>query len=230
MRVIFAAFFLSAMSAVTQADTITVKGDIGVWRAALDGEAGHSAIPMASLGHGNNSHRFMHLSVEHFVPLVPNYRLAYSDIKATRSTVWDAGKGHSTIDLTHVDNTAYYKLLDNWINLDLGLSLRTYDGRITIITPDTADRIKIDKVLPMGFVLLEAELPFIGWAAGVEGNYTNFNDYKVTDYSIKLRYLFDSLVDLGFEFGYRSHTLKINKTNGADLTLDGPYAAFAFKF
>ncbi|WP_049721992.1 TIGR04219 family outer membrane beta-barrel protein [Gilvimarinus polysaccharolyticus] len=234
MRVIFAAPFvavcLSAISTTAQADFIGVKGDIGFWRSDYAGSVGRAEIPVGTLGYTDEGNRFLHLSVEHPVPLIPNFRLAYSDMVAGRSVPWSGGSASSTIELTHADGTVYYEILDNWVSLDLGFSVRIYDGNISLVTPALTENMEIDEILPMGYALVEAELPFTGWSAGVEGNYTNFNDHQITDYTLKLRYLFDSLVDLGVEIGYRNQSINIDQGMRADLTLDGPYAAFAFHF
>lgn len=230
MRVLFSALCLSAVSSIAHADVIGIKGDIGLWRSDYAGDIGSAATPVDSLGYTDESNRFLHVSFEHPIPLIPNARLAYTDINAGRSVNWNEGSANSSIELTHVDGTAYYEILDNWVSLDLGLSLRVYDGRISLMTPETDESMKVDEVLPMAYALLEAELPFTGWSAGVEGNFTDFSDYQVVDYTLKLRYLFDSLVDFGVEFGYRNQAIDISQGMGADLTLDGPYAAFAFQF
>ncbi|WP_339615541.1 TIGR04219 family outer membrane beta-barrel protein [uncultured Gilvimarinus sp.] len=235
MRAIFATPLAAPLvalciSATAHADAIGVKGDIGLWRSDYAGDIGSASTSVGSLGYTDETNRFLHISVEHPIPLIPNFRVGYTDINAGRSVEWEGGSASSTIELTHLDNTAYYEVLDNWVSIDLGLSLRIYDGRISLATPNTNESMKVDDVLPMGYLLVEAELPFTGWSAGVEGNYTDFSDYQVTDYTLKLRYLFDSLVDLGVEFGYRNQALNIDQGIGADLTLDGPYAAFAFHF
>jgi outer membrane protein len=232
MRVFFAtAACLCTLSATGWADAIGVKGDIGLWRADYSGELGPAATPISTLGYNHEDSRFLHLSVEHPVPLIPNFRLGYSDINATRSEPWgNHTSASSNIELTYLDNTAYYELLDNWVSIDAGLTLRVYDGRIGVTTPEYSANMKLDETLPMGYALVEAELPFTGWSAGIEGNYTNFNDYQVTDYTLKLRYLFDSLIDFGVEAGYRRMALTVDKGIGADLTLSGPYAGLAFHF
>lgn len=232
MRILFAAAVcLCTVSATSWADAIGVKGNVGLWRSDYTGDLGPTSTPVSTLGYHHESNRFLHLSVEHPVPLIPNVRIGYSDINATRSVLWDTdASASSSIELTHLDNTAYYELLDNWISIDAGLTLRIYDGHIRFATPANSASMKLDETLPMGYALVEAELPFTGWSAGIEGNYTDFNDYQVTDYTLKLRYLFDSLVDVGVEAGYRRMALTVNQGIGAELTLSGPYAGFAFHF
>lgn len=217
------------LSPALLADVIGVKGDSGLWRADFGGELG--GVSASTLGFSDEDGQFFHLYVEHPIPLVPNARLSYTDISAERSeTLANQQLAQSRIDLSHVDATAYYELLDNWVNLDLGLSVRLFDGAIAFDSVAGDQKIELDDGIPMGYLLAEAELPFTGWSAGAELNYTEYDDYTISDYTVKLRYLFDAVLDVGFEVGYREFTLDLDKGFGADTDLSGPYAAFAAQF
>jgi hypothetical protein len=51
------------------------------------------------------------------------------------------------------------------------------------------------------------------------------------DYSAKVSYLFDSVLDLGVEVGYRAITMTIDDEEvQTDIELSGPYAAAIFHF
>ncbi|UTF60993.1 TIGR04219 family outer membrane beta-barrel protein [Gilvimarinus sp. DA14] len=220
---------LTALTPFSFADVLAIKADAGLWRTDYDGELG--GIPTSDLGYSDENSRFFHIAFEHPIPLVPNARLAYTDINAGRSIYWeDAQLIDSKIDLSHIDATAYYEILDNWVNIDLGISLRKFDGKISANILDSDNRISVDDVIPMGYALFEAELPFTGWSAGAELNLTDFDDYKISDYTLKLKYLFDAVVDLGFEAGYRNFSLTLDKSYGADLDLTGPYASLVMEF
>ncbi|WP_020210445.1 TIGR04219 family outer membrane beta-barrel protein [Gilvimarinus chinensis] len=220
---------LTTLAPLSVADVLAIKADAGLWRTDYDGELG--GINTSDLGYTDENSRFFHLAFEHPIPLLPNARLAYTDINASRSIRWNNQQiVDSKIDVSHIDATAYYEILDNWINVDLGISLRQFDGEINADLLGSESGISVDDVVPMGYALLEAELPFTGWRAGVELNITDFDDYKVSDYTLKLKYLFDAVVDVGFEGGYRSFSLTLNKSYGADLDLTGPYASLVMEF
>ncbi|MBU2885075.1 TIGR04219 family outer membrane beta-barrel protein [Gilvimarinus agarilyticus] len=230
-------------SPYTLADFIGAKGEAGVWRTDYSGDMGSASAD--DLGFNQEDGQYARLYVEHPVPLIPNARVSYADISSRKS--WElagAEAGVATINLTHVDVTAYYELLDNWVHLDAGLSLRHYDGEISVAAGNLGNLLGLDSgwgelvnhsmtlddALPMGYVLAAAELPFTGWSAGVEINYTEFNDYTISDNTFKVRYLFDAVVDLGFEAGYRQLNFTLDKGFGVDLNLSGPFAGFAFHF
>lgn len=220
---------LTTLAPFSFADVLAIKADAGLWRTDYDGDLG--GIATSDLGFTDENSRFFHIAFEHPIPLIPNARLAYTDINAGRSISWnDERVVDSTIDLSHIDATAYYEILDNWVNIDLGISLRKFDGKISANLLETDNSISVDDVIPMGYALFEAELPFTGWSAGAELNLTDFDDYKVSDYTLKVKYLFDAVLDLGFEGGYRSFSLTLDKSYGADLDLTGPYASFVLEF
>ena len=101
------------------------------------------------LGLADNSGVQAYFRFEHPVPMLPNIRIARSEIE-------DAGVGvltspfefggdafvpgqsvTTTVDMTHTDVTLYYELVDLAFDLDLGLTARVLDSQLTIdgVTP-----------------------------------------------------------------------------------------------
>ncbi len=84
----------------------------------------------------------------------------------------------------------------------------------------------VDQTLPMLYGKVQFDLPFSGLSAGVEGNYVSYQGDKVTDYSAKVSYLFDSVLDVGVEAGYRKFSLTVDDDDlQAKVNLKGPYVA-----
>ena len=96
------------------------------------------------LGLEGESGSYFYVALEHGIPVVPNFRFAYSDITEsatnTTETVIDFGgetfpvdsRIKTDLDFSHYDLTMYYELLDNWVNLDLGLTVRKLDGQLEV--------------------------------------------------------------------------------------------------
>jgi outer membrane protein len=85
--------------------------------------------------------------------------------------------------------------------------------------------------LPMAYGKAQFDLPFTGLSAGIEGNYASYQGNSLNDYTAKLTYLFDSLVDIGVEVGYRKMSVKVSDNDlEANMTLKGPYAALIAHF
>ena len=82
----------------------------------------------------------------------------------------------------------------------------------------------------MIYAKAQFDLPLTGFSVGLEGNAINYEDNRLTDYSAKLQYMFDSALDIGLEVGYREMSLEVDEDVTADIQLKGPYAALLFHF
>lgn len=211
------------------ADDYTVSGKAGLWRVDYSGEL--TGLNTHDLGFDDETSRFIDVAVQHAYPKFPFVRLAYTQIDTTRSVRLDQlTESRAQIDLSHIDATGYYRVLDTWARIDVGLSLRYINGELSTDTATQKQHNSINQLLPMGYVKLESDLPFVGWSAGIELSGTDFQDYEVADYTFYARYLFDAVLDLGVDLGYRNFAFDTDKGAGSDLEMRGPYAGLAFAF
>ena len=241
---------LAALVATTiplaHADTVLgVYAGFGSWDTTYDGQAGDPSITLKDLGVNDHKNKYYYIALEHPIPVLPNIRLEHADITSKQTatvsktfiidgTTFTANDTiTSEFDLTHTDATLYYELLDNWINIDLGLTARKFDGFVYAKSKTTATekKVNVDQTLPMLYGKVQFDLPFTGLSAGVEGNYVSYQGDKVTDYSAKISYLFDSVLDVGLEAGYRKFSLTVDDDDlQAKVNLKGPYAAVIAHF
>jgi outer membrane protein len=231
---------------LAQADTVLgVYAGFGSWDSTYDGKAGEPSITLKDLGVKDHKNQYYYIALEHPIPLLPNIRLEHTDINSKQTaqvektftidgTTFTANDTISSeFDLTHTDATFYYELLDNWINLDLGLTARQFDGFVYAksTTATTNKRVKVDQALPMLYGKAQFDLPFSGLSIGIEGNYVGYQGDKISDYSAKLSYLFDSVLDVGVEAGYRKFSMTVDDDDlEANIELKGPYAALIAHF
>lgn len=240
---LIAALGLAATS-FAQADTVFgIYAGAGSWNGSYDGDAGEPSISLKELGVKDHSNNFYYVAIEHPIPVLPNVRLSHIDIKAkqsadiTRTFVIDgtpfiAGEHvASQFDLSHTEATFYYEILDNWVNLDLGLSARKFDGYVSAQSPTRREKVKLDDTLPLVYAKAQFDLPFTGLSVGVEGNYVSYSGDKLSDYSAKISYLFDSALDFGLEAGYRKLSLTVDDNDlQGKVDIKGPYAAVIAHF
>lgn len=229
------------------ADTVLgVYAGYGSWDSSFDGKTGKPSITLDDLGVKDHKNKFFYIALEHPVPIIPNIRLAHTEISSRQTsaisksftfdgTTYLANETvNSEFDLTHTDATLYYEILDNWVNLDLGLTARQFDGFVyaqSVSTPSRNKKEDIDQVLPMLYGKVQFDLPFTGLSAGFEGNYVSYSGDKATDYSAKISYLFDSVLDIGLEAGYRKLSVTVDEDElQANVDLKGPYAAVIAHF
>jgi outer membrane protein len=233
-RLIALAVLAASASFSTQADIVGVTAGAYVWQQNWEGDvkAGSESIDMNNdLGYDDESGKSFYVALEHPVPLLPNIRLQSTDLDIsekstlTRKYEFD-GKTYdtkddvdSTTDLSHIDGTFYYEILDNWVNLDVGLTVRMFDGEVSIKSASGEGSIDIDAPIPMAYVNARFELPLTGFYAAGLGNVIAFGDNKVTDMTVALGY---ELGVVGLELGYRNFDVQLEDDNEeANITVDG---------
>jgi len=230
-------------STTAQADTIFgIYAGAGSWETDYSGEAGDPALSTDDLGMDKNNNSYFYVAIEHPVPVLPNIKLQQTNLTsrqtATITDTFSVGDVEfadtdvtTDFDLSHTDATLYYEILDNWLNADVGLTVRKYSGYLKAKSETENEKVDLDATLPMLYAKFQFDLPFSGFSAGVEGNYVSYSDNTLADYSAKISYMFDSALDLGVELGYRQSTMTLDEDDvTADIELSGPYVAALFHF
>ena len=243
-KLILASSLATLLAPAAFADTVLgVYAGAGQWKSDYDGKAGEPSITLKELGVKEHSNNYFYIALEHPIPVLPNIRLESINIKSRQAA--DISKTFtidgtdftlgdhvaSEFDLSHTDATLYYEILDNWLNLDLGLTARKFDGFVWAQSSTESKKVKVDQTLPMVYAKFQFDLPFTGLSAGVDVNYVSYSGDKVSDYSAKISYLFDSVLDIGVEGGYRKLSITIDDNDlKANMDLKGPYVALIAHF
>ncbi len=235
------------LGGTAHADTILgVYAGAGQWQADFSGDLGANSIDTNELGIKDENNNFFYAALEHPIPLVPNIKVQRTDISTkdtgtlsadyvVNGTTYSSGTTVTTdLELTHTDAVLYYEILDNWVNLDLGMTLRNFDGYIKASDGTTSEKLSLEGTLPMLYGKARFDLPFTGWSVAGDAHITKWKDDQLTDFSAKIMYTSDilPLLDLGFELGYRQMKLELEDLDDleTDLTLDGPYIAATLHF
>lgn len=249
MKKVMLASGLMLAAPLASADFLGVYAGVGQWQSDYSGQLGDTDndIDVNELGLNESDNNYLYLAFEHPVPLLPNARLQYTDISSQQSAriersftldgeTFSAGEDvDSDIDLTHLDGTLYYELLDNWVNLDLGLTLRQFDGHVnaegSINGFFSEQQVELDETIPMIYGKARFDLPLTGLHAGATVNVVDYDDNSLSDLDVSIGYRFvDSALDMGVEVGYRQMNLEINEDVTADVDIKGPYAALTLHF
>nr|WP_324258733.1 TIGR04219 family outer membrane beta-barrel protein [Cellvibrio fontiphilus] len=241
-------YSLAAVSLVVasqvSADTIFgIYAGAGSWQSEYSGDVGQTSASLNDLGVDDNNNSFYYIAVEHPIPLIPNIKLQQNDISSSQTGTlsndfnlsnqpFPAGTAVTTdFDLSYTDAVLYYEILDNWLNLDVGITVRKYSGELIAQSLNASDSVDVDVTLPLGYARFQFDLPLTGFSAGVEANLIRYEDNSISDYSAKISYMFDSALDLGVEVGYKTASIQIDEDDvNTDIRLKGPYAAAIFHF
>lgn len=225
-----------------QADIVGLGASVSYWDSDLSGNVanGNNAVDVDDelrLKDDGNANASIYL--EHPVPLLPNVRLAYTLVQQSGNGAltgsYDGVSANASVrsdlDLEQLDLTLYYEILDNWVNLDLGLTVRDFSGELQV--QNTADasefsKTKADGVIPLGYVAARFDLPLTGVSVGAEGNFIAFDGDSMRDFNVYGQY---SISLLQLRAGYRQ--IAVDYEDGSDVfdvKIDGPFISAGVTF
>jgi outer membrane protein len=244
-QLLSAAIALTPLTAA--ADFMGLYLGAGSWQSAPAGGIGRTDIDLEStLNLEEESNGFAYMAIEHPLPLLPNLRLQHSEMNWTGSALITAGtdlngnpfttsqQADISLDLTHTDATFYYELLDNIIDLDLGVTARLFDGEASLVGSTQQETIELEAVVPMLYGKLGVAVPTTGLVAEVSANWINVDEFRLVDWSAQLNYEFDVLpaMDAGIILGYRSQLIELDDLDElqSDAKFEGYFLALQLHF
>jgi outer membrane protein len=239
MRKTLLAVALLGFANGASADALGLFVGAGAWSHDASGgfsstDAGSDVIDMsADLGMSEESEVYMWAAFEHFIPIVPNIRLESTPLKHTGTSTASldfqgatvpAGQA-STVDLSSTDMILYYRVLDNWVSLDLGVDLRKVDGEFTV----GAESQTFSETVPMLYVAAQFDLPLTGLSIGGDIKTISNSGDEYTDWSLKALY---EIGIVGFELGMRTVTVTLEDADNinADMDFEGMTAGMYLHF
>lgn len=234
---------LSVATPLALADAIGVHLGAGQWQTEIDGSLGQDDTSINDLDFNQSNNNILYAALEHPIPLLPNIRVQYAKLEhqgsATLNTTFTLNNVtvpasvpfDTNIELTYTDAIAYYELLDNWVNLDLGLGIRYFEGYGETITGNArVDDASFEAVAPMLYADAQFDLPLTGLSIGANAQGFSYQDSEFTEFNVRVAYMFDSVADIGAELGYRQLNISQKDDLNIDVDFKGPYLALKFHF
>jgi outer membrane protein len=229
-RTVFSALTALLLSSAANADFVGLNIGTNVWTPDIKGSfnsTNNSSINLQDdLGYSDKSSTSLSISFEHPIPILPNVKYQNYDLKKSSSASSNftfndqaySGQINSTLDLSHNDIVLYYELLDNWINLDLGLDLKRFDGKVSVSDTTNSDTITVDETIPMLYLSARFDLPLSGFYVGADIQQLSVGSSSAEDSTLKVGY--ESKVGLGIEGGIKSFNLELDDANNLDTNLE----------
>ena len=184
---------------------------------------------------------FLKAYLEHPFPLLPNVKLGYTTLSHDGSNSVDGfswgditdyvGEIDSSLSLDMTDVTLYYEVLDNWIEVDAGLTLRYLSGDMGVSTNIGSDSADFSIWAPLLYGKARFNVPVTDLSFQLEANAISYWDMTAYDYELSARYTL--VMGIGLEAGYKSfHIDSDDLVDGfhADMDFSGPYAAAIWDF
>lgn len=245
---ILATAVLAALSSTSQADILGFRIGGYFWLQDYDGTVQSSNLQAdrisigRDLGIDDDNGGVFYVALEHPIPLLPNVMLQHSTVKVKTSNLLTRGfefddvtySASETVitegNLSHTDATLYYEILDNWVSLDLGLTLRYFGSGVKLRSASSGvGELELDTAIPMVFLAAKGELPLTGFFAKAEANGISYGDGEFLDYRVSLGY--ETNVGIGMELGFRRFDMDYEDgKEEANLTIDGGYAGIYYHF
>lgn len=219
----------------SQADFIGGEVNLGYYSHTPSGVAsynGDSVDIEKDLQWSGQSDVFLKAYLEHPLPIIPNVKLGYTEFS-------HAGNGHasknftfggatfnvvdkldSNLDLKMYDVALYYELLDNWVNIDVGVNVKLIDGVLSVKTTTEDETSDFQAPIPMLYAKARFDVPTTDLSFQVEGNYVSYDGNTLYDAEAGVRYTF--ALGLGLEAGYK--TMKLQLDDIDDLSMDSDFS------
>jgi len=224
---------------------------LGVFSHAPSGQASYT-LPLTgtatsadledTLGWSNAQDLVFKAYIEHPLPFIPNVKLGYTQLShdGTQNVTlfsWGdiidfTGTLESALSINMTDITFYYELLDNWVEIDAGLTARYLSGDIDSTTPVQRAQVNFSSWVPMFYAKTRFNFPTTDdISLQAELNAISYSDITLYDYEISARYTF--MMGLGLEAGYKViHIDSDDLSSGlkSDIDFKGFYGAIVWDF
>ena len=216
---------LSSFSAQVSADALGLYIGGGVWNHDPSGSFETTAVTdfgidmESDLSFSGEKDSYVYLAFEHFVPVVPNIRLeratmGHTGVASGLDFNGQTGlSGPSSINIDNTDAILYWRLLDNWVNFDLGLTARKLDADFTV----GSETVAVSATIPMLYVAAQFDLPLTGLSIGADINTISYSDASYQD--VRIRALYEIGV-IGFELGMKKTTLELKGLDSVNADLE----------
>lgn len=232
-------------SSVLYADTIGGEVSIGLFNHSPTGSTRYQAIRSVdlsdTLGFSTTQDIFFSAYIEHPLPLLPNLKLSYNTLSDSSNTrvsnlSWGeiqnfTGALSSSLSLRYTDATLYYEVLDNWIEIDVGATLRSLDGDMNLNSTQGKDSVAYATNIPLLYAKARFYIPSTDISFQAELNAISLSSTSSYDYALSARYTF--MMGLGLEAGYKVFHLEDNDlVSGLENNIDftGFYASAIWDF
>lgn len=235
---------IGLLSLQAQADTIGIRAGGGIWDHDPGGSfryQGTNADLDDDFNLKDDKEGYFFVQIEHPAPLIPSIRIQSTRLRSTGAgsvgtsftfggTTYNASTNVTTeLTLDHEDYTLYWQPLDNFAVLDLGITVKSIDGKSSITDGTTLETNSFDGYIPMLYTAVGFE-PMDSLEFRVEVNTLAAGGNNITDTTAKVNYTTDFM--LGIEAGFRKISVELDDVDQvfADMDFEGPFMGIYMDF
>ena len=247
--------FFVTQTCVAAESQVSLEIDATVWAQHYSGDFKIKQIDIRpidvenDLNYSANSNRSLSISLIHNLPVIPQIKIRDSSVDAAETNVvpndftfggfaflFSSGdRIQSSIHFDHRDISFYYNIGQSNPRVGVGMTIRKFDGRISIETLDgflagnPLESIFREQV-PLFYGRLDGTLPAFNLSSSIELHYGRLQGNEMVDLSVMFGY--ETKFNLGFKLGYRYLKLEIRDFDeiSTDIKVAGPQLAVVYQF
>ena len=245
-KILFSATLAVALATTANADSIGAEVGYAAWSSSLTGnvQKGTGTLDFEQdLGYGSNeTNGFMWAYIDHPLPFLPNLKIQATKFSDNASgtinqNVTFSGKTFnlsdavtSSITFDQIDVIPYWRILDNWVNFDIGLNIKAIDGNVQVDSTTQHANEDFSIILPMLYTKARFDLPLTGLSVEADASYVGYSGNKFSD--VKAGIVYETSYGLGATIGYRHENITIDDIDDTygDITIKGAYAGLFYHF
>jgi outer membrane protein len=228
-RVLAISTFLWLMIGTAEAEFIGLNISASQWASPIpssfDSTDSDSFDLIDDLDVDDPAQSSMTFILEHPIRALPNIRYQGSQLNSGISIHDEAfnsgSRSRSTFDLSQDDIVLYYQLLDNWVDLDLGIDVKRLDGEVSYGST-SSNTVTVDETIPLLYMSARFDLPLDGLyvSADINANVIDLglSESSAQDSTIMMGY--ESGTGLGIEGGYKYFSLDLDNVDASDSDLE----------
>lgn len=219
---------LSLCTAAVMASASVIIGtgiEVDYYNPAASGDFSYTDNGITTRTHFNSESQSAYqvgVYFEHPVPILPNIR-----VDLTPETTFSGldGATVSKVSISQTDIIPYYEILDNVVDLDLGVAFRVFDGKVE----GTVNQ-SISQVIPMAYAAVGADIPGMPIRIAGDIKYAGYNGDSLSDMRIKA--VWKIMAGLQAQAGYRQGSLDVNDRFdlNSNVTIKGPFVGVGYTF
>lgn len=162
------------------------------------------------------------LYFEHPVPMLPNIRADFTPETTFSGT--DGLGGVNTLKFSQLDATLYYEILDNIVDLDIGVTGKIIDGEVT----GTINQ-SFDVIIPMGYIAAGVKIPALPVRLDADIKYVAYSGNSISD--MRFKAIWEVFAGLEAVAGYRYESLDLDENDiYSTLKIQGPFVGVGYRF
>ena len=245
-KIITSTLLASALATSVSADFLGAEVGYAAWASKTTGTikyVGDKINFEDDLGYeGTDLNGFAWAYFDHFIPLIPNVKVQQTNYSSTQTTnlnrnidfnadTYNAGSSTTTdLVLNQKDIILYWRILDNWVNLDLGFMGKQIDGTISLKNNVHSNTQDFTTTVPLAYIKARFDLPFSGLSVEADYSTVSYLGNSITD--MKGGVVYESSFGLGAVAGIKKQNITLDDIDAiyADIDIEGVYAGLFFHF